>query len=62
MKPSIPQTGSSLDGQLYDLASDPGEQKNLASAQPERARQMAERLNKIRAAGADAVPSAPRPP
>jgi len=36
--------------QLYDLAADPGEQKNLAAAQPERAAAMAAKLADIKAA------------
>jgi arylsulfatase A-like enzyme len=34
--------------QLYDLAADPGERRNLASEQPEKVREMAARLEKIR--------------
>jgi len=37
--------------QLYDLSADPGERTNLIDKQPERARAMAERLEKIKAAG-----------
>lgn len=36
--------------QLYDLATDPGEQKNVAAAQPERTAAMAGRLAQIKAA------------
>jgi arylsulfatase A-like enzyme len=37
--------------QLYDLARDPGERKNLAEKLPRRTRQMAARLDQIEAAG-----------
>ena len=36
-----------VDGKLFDLDKDLGEKKNLATAQPERARAMAERLKMI---------------
>lgn len=35
--------------ELYDLRADPGEQKNLAAAQPERVQQLRERLHRWRA-------------
>jgi arylsulfatase A-like enzyme len=37
--------------QLYDLASDPGETRNLATAHPDRLRQMQRALQQIRARG-----------
>jgi arylsulfatase A-like enzyme len=43
------ETGNSPEPQLYDLASDPGERRNLASAQPRKVREMAAKLAQIRA-------------
>ncbi len=37
--------------QLYDLSTDPGESKNLASEQPARAQSMAAGLERIRQTG-----------
>jgi hypothetical protein len=37
--------------QLYDLSSDPGETRNVASEQPDRVQSMAAELQKIRTAG-----------
>jgi arylsulfatase A-like enzyme len=42
------ETGNSRQPQLYDLAADPAEQRNLASAQPERLAAMANKLHQIR--------------
>jgi hypothetical protein len=38
--------------QLYDLASDPGETRNLAGQEPGRVKEMAAMLEKIRERGA----------
>ena len=46
--------------QLYDLSTDPGERKNLASAQVERTRDMAAMLERLRRADHAATPK-PRP-
>ena len=43
-------TGVDPEPQLYDLSVDPGEMKNLAAQQPAKLKQMAETLEKIRAA------------
>jgi len=43
--------GNDPAGQLYDLASDPGETKNLAAGQPQRVAELAARLETIRRAG-----------
>ena len=45
------ETGNDPDGQLYDLGRDLGEQVNLATKQPERMREMAARLARIREMG-----------
>jgi arylsulfatase A-like enzyme len=45
------ETGNDIDGQLYDLGRDVGERQNLAAKYPERMRQMAAQLAKIREAG-----------
>lgn len=47
------ETGNAPQPQLYDLAADPGERNNLAAAHPERVREMAAALQKIRG---EAVP------
>ncbi len=45
------ELGNDAAGQLYDLATDPGEERNRISEQPVRAKQMSARLEQIRAAG-----------
>ncbi len=45
------ETGEAPIDQLYDLAQDLGEKKNLAAQHPERVKAMAARLQSIRAAG-----------
>ena len=45
------ETGNDPEPQLYDLSSDIGETKNLAAQQPAKVKEMAEKLQKIRAAG-----------
>ena len=45
------ETGADSEAQLYDLASDPGEETNLAAQQPERVKQMSALLDKLRSAG-----------
>lgn len=45
------ETGNDPDGQLYDLVTDLGEKTNLAGSQPDRVKEMAARLNQIRASG-----------
>ncbi len=45
------ETGNDAGGQLYDLATDPGETKNLAAEQPQRVAEMVAQLEKIRSAG-----------
>jgi arylsulfatase A-like enzyme len=45
------ETGNAPRGQLYNLADDIGEQKNLATDHPERLREMAAQLQRIREAG-----------
>ncbi len=45
------ETGIDPAPQLYDLTADPGETRNLAAKQPERAAEMAARLERIKAAG-----------
>jgi len=45
------ETGNDPAAQLYDLAADPGETRNLAEEQPERVTAMAARLEQIKAAG-----------
>jgi arylsulfatase A-like enzyme len=45
------ETGNDVRFQLYDLAADPGETKNLAPEQPERVESMTKRLEQIRSAG-----------
>jgi arylsulfatase A-like enzyme len=42
------ELGNAPEPQLYDLASDLGETRNLATAQPERVREMQEMLHRIR--------------
>jgi arylsulfatase A-like enzyme len=44
------ESGSSPEAQLYDLASDPGEKRNVASQHPDRVRQMAGLLDRLRRA------------
>jgi hypothetical protein len=45
------ETGSDPAGQLYDLAADLGETKNVASAHPERVKAMSALLQKLREQG-----------
>jgi arylsulfatase A-like enzyme len=45
------ELGADPEPQLYDLASDLGETRNLAAQQPSRVKEMAETLRKIRAGG-----------
>ncbi len=45
------ELGNAPDPQLYDVAADPGERKNLAAEQPERVSELAAALQKIRADG-----------
>jgi arylsulfatase A-like enzyme len=45
-------TGNAPQPQLYDLAADPGERNNLAAQHPERVKEMAAELRKIRDADA----------
>lgn len=45
------ELGNNPDPQLYNLASDPGEQHNVAAKFPERVQSMLAQLNSIRAAG-----------
>jgi arylsulfatase A-like enzyme len=49
------ELGNSAGPQLYDLAADIGEKRNLAAAHPERVRAMAARLEKIRSGGRSRV-------
>jgi arylsulfatase A-like enzyme len=42
------ETGNSPEPQLYDLASDPGERRNLAQEHPDRVARMAAMLERIR--------------
>lgn len=42
------ETGNDPDGQLYNLTDDPGETRNLISKYPDRAKEMAVRLQQIR--------------
>ena len=44
------ELGNSMAPQLYDLAADPGETRNLAGVHPERVEAMAARLSEIRRA------------
>ena len=53
------ELGNEPQPQLYDLTTDPGELKNLASAQPERVRDMAATLARLRRSE---QPAAARPP
>jgi arylsulfatase A-like enzyme len=45
------ETGNDPGGQLYNLADDPGETKNLAPDQPNRVKEMSALLQKLRAQG-----------
>jgi len=54
------ELGNDPEPQLYDLTSDPGERKNLASAQPDRVRDMAATLARLRRT--DQAAAAPRRP
>jgi hypothetical protein len=45
------ELGNNLQPQLYNLASDPGEQYDLAAEQPERVRNMLAELQRIRTTG-----------
>ena len=45
------ETGFSSEPQLYDLSSDPGELRNLASERPEVTAELARALEEIKAAG-----------
>jgi arylsulfatase A-like enzyme len=45
------ELGNAPEPQLYDVAADPGEKNNLASQQPERVKELAAALQKIRADG-----------
>ena len=45
------ETGNDPAGQLYDLARDPGERENLAARHPDRVKEMAARLERIKQAG-----------
>jgi arylsulfatase A-like enzyme len=51
MTNTVTETGEAPVDQLYDLAQDLGEKKNLAAQHPERVKAMAARLQSIRAAG-----------
>jgi arylsulfatase A-like enzyme len=56
------ELGNDAQPQLYDLSRDPGERTNLAASQPERVREMAAALERIRAGqavNAKASPNAP---
>ncbi|MBL9186702.1 MAG: arylsulfatase [Opitutaceae bacterium] len=50
------ETANAPEPQLYDLETDIGETRNLASAQPERAQAMAEKLDAMRRAGRTRTP------
>ena len=45
------ETGNDPAGQLYDLARDPGERENLAARHPDRVKEMAAQLERIKQAG-----------
>jgi arylsulfatase A-like enzyme len=45
------ESGNNAAGQLFNLADDPGEQNNLASKNPEKLKQLADALEKIKQAG-----------
>jgi arylsulfatase A-like enzyme len=45
------ETGEAPGGQLFDLSTDPGEQKNVAAENPDKARELSEELAKQIAAG-----------
>jgi arylsulfatase A-like enzyme len=45
------ETGNDPDGQLYDLANDLGETRNLAAQHPDKVKEMSARLQKIRQDG-----------
>jgi arylsulfatase A-like enzyme len=45
------ELGNDPAGQLYDLSRDPGERENLAARRPDKAKEMAARLEQIRQAG-----------
>ena len=48
MRNTNTETGNDRDGQLYNLADDPGEKKNLAAGNQEKARELSGLLRKIR--------------
>ena len=45
------ETGVDAGGQLFDLATDPGEKTNVAAQNGERMKEMADQLEKLRMAG-----------
>ena len=47
LNPSAASNSETPDGQLYDLTSDPGETRNLWRQQPERVKQLLERLAEL---------------
>ena len=53
------ELGNDPEPQLYDLAADPGERKNLAPARPETAREMAAMLDSLRRTNQPAAPRRP---
>jgi arylsulfatase A-like enzyme len=58
------ELGNDPEPQLYDLATDPGERKNLATVHPDKVRELAAMLEEIRRAGSVAgagSPARPRP-
>jgi arylsulfatase A-like enzyme len=46
------ETGNAPEGQLFNLADDPGERRNLIAVQPEKAQELAAELQKLRGARA----------
>jgi arylsulfatase A-like enzyme len=54
------ETGNAPDGQLYNLAEDQGETKNLAAENPERVRELAALLAEIRNTTAPHPPTTPK--
>lgn len=51
LRGKIGEKGSPLKGQLFDVANDPGESKELSAEEPEKAQELSELLNRYRKVG-----------
>ena len=54
------ETGNDPEVQLYDLATDPGETRNVAAAHPDKVQALTALLEREKARGMEPPPAAPR--